>query len=94
MLNRRKTLIKRQSERGVFVLLTALMLVVLLGIVGLAIDVSRQLVINAELQNSADACALAGVLELNGATDAPKRSAQTARFVGGLKNYDAFQKSS
>lgn len=92
MLNRRKTLIKRQSERGVFVLLTALMLVVLLGIVGLAIDVSRQLVINAELQNSADACALAGVLELNGATDAPKRSAQTARFVGGLKNYDAFQK--
>lgn len=82
----------RRQERGIFVILTALMIIVLMGIVGLAIDVSRQLVVSAELQNSADACALAGVLELNGATDAPKRAAQTARFVGGLKNHSAFQK--
>ena len=72
--------------------LTALMIIVIMGIVGLAIDVSRQLVVNAELQNSADACALGGVLELNGATDAPKRAAQTGKYLGGLKNYDNFQK--
>lgn len=86
------SVIHKRSERGVFVMLTALMIVVIIGIVGLAIDVSRQLVVSAELQNSADACALAGVLELNSATDAPKRAAQTARFVGGLKNKDNFQK--
>lgn len=81
----------RSNEKGVFVILTALMLVVLFGIVGLAVDVSRQLVISAELQNSADACALGGVLELNGAADAPQRAAQTGRFVGGLHNLEGFQ---
>lgn len=81
----------RSQEKGVFLILTALMLVVLFGIVGLAVDVSRQLVVSAELQNSADACALGGVLELNGAPDAPKRAAQTGRFVGGYNNLESFQ---
>lgn len=80
----------RRQEKGVFLLLTALMLVVLFGVVGLAIDVSRQLVVSAELQNSADACALGGVLDLNGAPDAPRRAAQSGRFVGGM-NVEDFQ---
>lgn len=83
----------RSQEKGVFLLLTALMLLALFGIVGLAIDVSRQLVVSSELQNSADACALGGVLELNGATDAPNRAAQTGRFVGGYNNLENFQQN-
>lgn len=92
MKSRRVITAPQRRQRGVFVILTALMLVVLFGIVGLAIDVARHLAIAAELQNSADACALAGVLDLNGALDAPKRAAQTGRFVGGLKNKDSFQR--
>lgn len=82
---------KHRRQGGVFVILTALMLVVLFGVVGLAIDVARHLVIVAELQNSADACALGAVLDLNGAQDAPKRAAQSGRFIGGLKNKESFQ---
>lgn len=83
---------QRRNERGVFVVLTALMLLLLLGVVGLAIDVGRQMVVNVELQNSADACALAGASELNLASDAPKRAAQAGRFIGGKKNFHGFQR--
>ena len=49
----------RRQQRGIYIVMTALVLVVLLGFVGLAIDSSRQQSVHVELQNAADACALA-----------------------------------
>ncbi len=59
---------RRSRQRGVFVMATAVALLVLLGFVGLALDASRLQLVRAELQNAADACALAAVLELVGDT--------------------------
>ena len=78
-------------QRGVFAISTALAMLVLLGFVGLAIDASRMQLVQAELQNAADACALAAVLELNGLSDAPGRAALAGQFVGGARNRRDFQ---
>ncbi len=81
----------RHQQRGVVAISTALALLVLLGFVGLAIDASRLQVVQAELKNSADACALAAVLELNGLPDAPSRGALAGQYVGGERNRRDFQ---
>jgi hypothetical protein len=78
-------------QRGAVAVTTALALLVLLGFVGLVIDTARLQVARSELQNAADACALAAVLELNGLSDAPQRASQTGRYVGGLRHKDHFQ---
>lgn len=81
----------RRQERGVYTIMTALVLVVLLGFVGLAVDSSRQQAVHVELQNAADACALAGAAELNGLADAPTRATLAGQYVGGQRNYKQFQ---
>ena len=72
--------------RGMVAVSTALAALVLLGFVGLAIDASRVELVQAELQNAADGCALAAVLELNGLADGPSRAALAGQFVGGNRN--------
>ena len=81
-----------KNEKGYIVIFMALSIVILFGFIGLAIDASRHMVINSELQNAADACALAAVSEVNGQPDALKRAALVGSFVGGTKNYKNFQK--
>ena len=82
---------RAHQQRGVFAVATALAMLVMLGFVGLAIDASRLQLVQAELQNAADACALAAVLELNGLADAPSRGALAGQFVGGAHNRRNFQ---
>ena len=48
-----------RQERGVVAIIVALSLVVLVGFAGLALDLGKLYVAKSELQNSADACALA-----------------------------------
>jgi Flp pilus assembly protein TadG len=78
-------------QNGVLLVTFALSLVALLGFVGLAMDASRLQLVQAELQNAADACALAAVQELNGLSDAPARAALAGQFVGGSRNRRDFQ---
>ncbi len=54
----------RTRRRGVAAILIVIMLPVLLGFAALAIDLGRMRVVRAELQNAADAGALAGVQDL------------------------------
>jgi len=54
----------RESQRGVVAIITALSLVALVGFVGLALDLGHLYVNKTELQNAADACALAASREL------------------------------
>ncbi len=51
-------------QQGAIAAVFALLLPVLVGLAALAIDISRLLVVRAELQSAADACALAAVAQL------------------------------
>jgi Flp pilus assembly protein TadG len=77
---------KRSSERGSILAAGALGMLSLLLATGLAIDISRFYSAQAELQNAADAAALAGVSGLDsraaGITDATNRAVQA------MNNYD------
>jgi hypothetical protein len=83
-----------RKQQGVFLIVTAAGILVLLGFVGLAIDSSRQMAVRAELQNAADSCALSAALELNGFADAPARGTRAGQFVGGTRNLQNFQSAS
>jgi Flp pilus assembly protein TadG len=56
---------KRNSEAGQTLIAVALMLVVLLGALGLAIDMGYLRYMKRQLQTAADAAAIAGALEIN-----------------------------
>lgn len=66
------------SERGVTIVLLALIAVVLMGVTGFAIDVGRLFVARAELMRTADAAALAGVVEL---PNLAKAQASAVKYV-------------
>jgi len=59
---------QRSGERGSIIIMTAVFMLLLFLMVGLCIDVSRIYMVRAELQNAADAAALAGARELNSGT--------------------------
>ena len=59
---------KRRRERGSVLATSAIGMLSVLLAVGLGIDISRLYLSKAELQNAADAAALAGVSGLNGGT--------------------------
>jgi hypothetical protein len=63
------------NERGQILPIVALLAVVLLGMVGLAVDVGRLYIAKAELSRAVDAAALAGVLELPDTAAAEARAA-------------------
>jgi hypothetical protein len=63
-----------QKERAQALPIVALLAVVLLGMIGMAIDVGRLYVAKAELSRAIDAAALAGVLELPDVTAAEARA--------------------
>lgn len=60
MKNKLLSLIKLQNEKGIVIILVAILLIFFLGIAALAIDFGHRHVVRNELQNSADAGALAG----------------------------------
>lgn len=78
------------DRRGAISVITAVSLVMLLGFVGLAVDLGRMFVVRTELQSAVDACALAAALELNGQSDAPLRAQLTGQFLA-AQNLSNFQ---
>lgn len=91
---RRCTLPSRQ--RGAVALVVGLTLAVLLGAIGLALDSGHLYLTRTELQNSADACALAASYELTGApaitADAFSRAEAAGRTLA-IQNKVGFQRS-
>src|SRR6185436_5209973 len=57
----------RKQERGSILAISAVGMLAILLAVGLGVDISRFYLVKAELQNGADAAALAAVSALNGA---------------------------
>ena len=68
-----------EKERGAILIMTAIFSVVLIGIAALALDAGRLFVQHSEMQNAADAAALAAAAELNGSTGAQARAKAAAR---------------
>lgn len=69
----------RQSQRGAFLVLAAILLAVLLGMAALGIDVGRVYALRSEMQNAVDAAALAAAAELDARADARERAIAAAR---------------
>ena len=70
-----------RDRRGAISVVTALTLVMLVGFVGMAVDLARMFVVRSELQTAVDACALSAALELNGQSDAPLRAQLAGQFL-------------
>lgn len=77
---------QRRGESGTIIVMTAIMMLGLFLAMGLAIDVSRIYMVRADLQNAADAAALAAARELNSGTgginDAVTRANTIANSYG------------
>nr|WP_281722355.1 Tad domain-containing protein [Nitrosomonas nitrosa] len=80
-----------RKERGAVAVIVALSLVVLVGFVGLALDLGKLFVAKTELQNSADACALAAARELTGANVNQLELAEAAGIATGARHNVLFQ---
>jgi len=68
-----------RSERGAILFIVAACLVVLLGFMGLAIDLGHAYTNKSQLQSMADACSLAGATALNGTSDGIQAAVDRAR---------------
>ncbi|MDE2387812.1 MAG: pilus assembly protein [Betaproteobacteria bacterium] len=79
------------KERGAVAVLVAASMAVLIGFVGLALDLGKLYVAKTELQNSADACALAAARELTGANTNQLTLAEAAGMTTGELHDVLFQ---
>jgi len=83
---------RRVRQRGAVAIVVGLMITVLVGFIGLALDAGHLYLTKTELQNSADACALAASYELTGAPSIPSaafdRAEAAGRAVGRQNNVD------
>ncbi len=79
----------RSRQQGAIAIVVGLALAVLVGFVGLALDLGKLYVTKSELQNSADSCALAAARDLTGAT--PLVVSEAAGMTAGSLNKVLFQ---
>lgn len=70
-----------RRQRGAILVMTALFIVVLIGVAALAMDIGRLVVLRAQLQNAADAAAIAAAMELDGKSGARERAMAAARWA-------------
>ncbi|HEU4480062.1 MAG TPA: pilus assembly protein TadG-related protein [Pyrinomonadaceae bacterium] len=77
----------RKQERGSILATSAIGMLAILLAVGLGVDISRFYLVKAELQNGADAAALAAVSVLNGAPTGIDKAVQEAT-VNTINKYD------
>lgn len=92
---------RRRLRRGVVLLITAVMCVVLIAVLGVSVDMGRMFVIKHEAQVFTDSAALAAALQLDGTSAGIARATQavedttnkwnmgTQRFSGSDANYTA-----
>ncbi len=79
------------KERGAVAIVVALSMAVLIGFFGLAFDLGKLYIAKSELQNSADACALAAARELTGANTNQLALAEAAGITTGMHHNVLFQ---
>ncbi|WP_423396120.1 pilus assembly protein TadG-related protein [Burkholderia sp. LMG 21824] len=82
----------RHRQRGAVAIIVGLALAVMIGFVGLALDLGKLYVTRSELQNSADACALSAARDLTGAISLSV--AEADGIAAGHLNFVFFQNQS
>lgn len=90
-MNRSSLQNNRKSERGSILAISAVGMLAVLLAVGLGVDISRFYLAKTELQNAADAAALAGVSGLN--SSAAGITEATNRAVQAMNNYNFNQQA-
>lgn len=70
-----------RKQNGLVIVMLVLVIVVLLGIAAMALDLGRLYVLKSEMQNAADAAALAAAAELNAKDDAIERATAAAKEI-------------
>ncbi len=78
-----------ERQRGAVAIIVGLMIVVLVGFIGLALDLGKLYVSKSELQNRADSCALAAARDLTGAT--PLTVSEAAGLTAAARNLVLFR---
>lgn len=68
-----------RRQRGAIMIMMALIMIVLIGVAALALDIGRLVVLRSQMQNAADAAALAAAVELDGESNALDRARAAAR---------------
>src|SRR5687768_18468509 len=71
-------------QRGAVLPLTAVSLAVLIGFLGIVVDLGRLFVTKTELQSATDACALAAAAELKPVVNPPDLQAVTRAVSAGI----------
>ena len=84
----------RRQQQGAVAILIALSMTVMIGFVGLALDLGKLYVVKSELQNSADACALAAAQALTGTTGQQLAIGEAAGLTTGGRHKVLFQHDS
>src|SRR5437899_5224983 len=82
------------KESGAVAIVVALSMAVLIGFFGVAFDLGKLYIAKSELQNSADACALAAARELTGANTNQLVLAEAAGITTGMHHDVLFQSES
>lgn len=83
----------RKRQGGAVAIIVGFSIFVLVGMLGLVLDLGRMFIIKTELQNGVDACALAAARELTGDANSLDRAEAAGILVGGRNRVD-FQKES
>ncbi|MEX0618119.1 MAG: pilus assembly protein TadG-related protein [Pseudohongiellaceae bacterium] len=72
---------RRSKQKGAYLVLMTVLLAVLVGFGAVAIDLGRIFVLRSEMQNAADAAAIAAAMELDGSAGARARAEAAARTL-------------
>lgn len=89
----RRMLRLRHKQQGIVAIVVALSTTAMVGFAGLALDLGKLFVVKTELQNSADACALAASQALTGANNQQLAIGEAAGMTTGVRHKVLFQKS-
>lgn len=88
----RRMFLLRRRQQGAVAILVGLSITAMIGFAGLALDLGKLYVVKTELQNSADACALAASQALTGANNQQLAIGEAAGITTGLRHKVLFQK--
>jgi hypothetical protein len=78
----------RKRQQGAVAIIVGLSIVILVGMLALVIDLGHLYIAKTELQNAADAAALAGAKELVGTADGVTAARDKAKEFASANNYD------
>ena len=88
----RRLILLRRKQQGAVAILVGLSITAMVGFAGLVLDLGKLYIVKTELQNTADACALAASQALTGANNQQLAIGEAAGITTGMQHKVLFQK--